>query len=145
MKKILFLIFIFLFCKENEIPIQRISEKEILQKNFLDLKTANKKLILVFGANWCVDCREFDKYFNEKENLEILNKNFILQKVDIGNFEKNLDLAKEFGKNLEETGIPNVIVFNSNKQILNPNKTEKIYSAKLITSQLVKEFLLRYK
>lgn len=145
MKKILFLLLILINCFEKETNQKILTEKEILQKNLIESKTKNKKLILVFGANWCIDCRILNQFLNEKEILEILNQNYILQKVDIGNFEKNLDLANELSRNLEELGIPNIIVFDTNQKILNPNIVEKIYSAKKINKESVKEFLLRYK
>lgn len=141
---IFFLILLLTFCKNSENE-NHFSELEILEKNFLKANSLNKKVLLIFGANWCIDCRTLDKFLNEKETISILEKSFIVQKVDVGNFEKNLDFAKSFNRNLEKTGIPNILIFNEKKNVLNPNIQEKIYSAKEINLDLVKDFLLRYK
>src|SRR5579862_7907159 len=65
----------------------------------------HKRIILDFGGNWCGDCRVLDKYFHQEPNATLLKENFILVDVNIGNVDKNLDIAKTYEIPLEK-GVP---------------------------------------
>ena len=57
-------------------------------------QTDHKKVLLVFGANWCGDCRALDKAMHGSSQSLIEGK-FDVVKIDVGNFDKNLVLGAD--------------------------------------------------
>src|SRR5690349_9030558 len=71
----------------------------------------NKRVLLVFGGNWCLDCHVLDNAFHSQRIASVLNQNFKVVHVDIGEGNKNLDLVKKYNIPLEK-GVPSVAVLN---------------------------------
>ena len=71
----------------------------------------NKRVLLVFGGNWCIDCHVLDNAFHGSRIAPVLNQNFKVVHVDIGEGNKNLDLVKKYHIPLEK-GVPSVAVLN---------------------------------
>ena len=46
--------------------------------------TEKKRILLMFGANWCYDCHVLDRALHEGAAAEIVRENFLLVHVDIG-------------------------------------------------------------
>jgi thioredoxin-related protein len=73
-----------------------------------------RRILLVFGADWCPWCNRLSKFFDENEKVAATLKNdFILVKVDLGRWDKNLDLMEKF-KVDRKAGIPSFVVLDSN-------------------------------
>ncbi len=76
------------------------------------LKTAkrdHKRVLLDFGGDWCGDCQVLNLYFHQPENLDLLNKHFVLVDVNIGRIDENLDIGEKYGVNLKK-GVPALAV-----------------------------------
>jgi protein disulfide-isomerase len=83
----------------------------------LALADAGKtNLLVVFGANWCPDCRRLDKKLYEKDS-PLGKENFVVVKVDVGNFDKNLELVNAYGNPVKK-GIPAAVVLTPDNQIV---------------------------
>jgi protein disulfide-isomerase len=70
-------------------------------------KRDNKRVLIQWGANWCAGascctrrCRA------DKEIAKAIFYEYEVVRVDVGGFDKNLDLAASFGAKLKESGIP---------------------------------------
>ena len=69
-------------------------------------KKDHQRVILVFGGNWCYDCHVLDQAFHQTDVAPLLEKNFQVVHVDIGDDgKKNNDLASEYQVPLEK-GVP---------------------------------------
>lgn len=71
-----------------------------------EAKAAHVPVLLIFGANWCEDCRALDKALKEGKNAELMKKEFRVVKVDVGNFDHNLDVAQAYGNPLKKASRP---------------------------------------
>jgi thiol-disulfide isomerase/thioredoxin len=78
----------------------------------LRARKVNKRVLLVFGGNWCLDCHVLDNAFHRPRIAPLLEQGFIVVHVDVGRYTKNLDLAKKYQINLEK-GVPAMAVLNS--------------------------------
>src|SRR6476620_7157767 len=76
-----------------------------------------KRVILVFGANWCYDCHVLDRALHEGEAGKIARESFLIVHVDIGEADKNLDLVKKYKVPLEK-GVPAVVILNGGGDLL---------------------------
>lgn len=80
-------------------------------------RAEGKKVIVVFGANWCPDCRVLDQQMKEGRLKALVEREFVTVKVDVGRFKKNLDLAEQFGVPLKK-GIPTLAVLDAKGQAI---------------------------
>src|ERR1051325_8568735 len=77
----------------------------------------HKRVILVFGANWCYDCHVLDFYFHQPEIAKLADPNFVVVHVDIGEGKFNSDLAKQYDVPLDH-GVPALAVLDSEGKVL---------------------------
>jgi thioredoxin 1 len=114
-------------------------------RNALARAKKEKKHVLVeFGALWCLDCHILDNAFQTPGTRELLEKNYILVHVDVGRYEKNLDLAKRYHVPLEK-GIPAMAVLDSYGRVLVSNKSGEFQAARRMTMADVLAFLEKWK
>ncbi|MGD8241019.1 MAG: thioredoxin family protein, partial [Armatimonadota bacterium] len=68
----------------------------------------DQKLVLLdFGANWCVDCLVLDELFQDSKVAEFLQANFRVVHIDVGEFDRNLDISDTYGNPIAN-GVPAV-------------------------------------
>ncbi len=79
--------------------------------------TDHKRVLLVFGANWCYDCHVLDRALHDGAAAQIVKESFLLVHVDIGEANKNLDLAKQYKIPLEK-GVPAVAILGGDGKLL---------------------------
>jgi len=77
----------------------------------------NKLMLVTFGANWCPDCRAFDKAIHEPELAATIDERYVLVKVDVGNWDKNVDIVQRFGNPIAG-GIPSIVVLDAQEHKL---------------------------
>ena len=77
-----------------------------------DAHAQNKNVLVVFGANWCPDCRALAGKMGTGVLASHVDKRFVVLKVDVGRFDKNVDLATQLGVPLKK-GIPAVAVLKN--------------------------------
>lgn len=75
-------------------------------------KTTNKAVLIVFGADWCGDCRSLHDLMAEAPVKETVALNFEVVHVDVGNWDKNEAVRKVFGYPAEN-GIPSLVIMDS--------------------------------
>lgn len=106
---------------------------------------AHKRLLLVFGANWCFDCHVLDLAFQRPEVAPIIAANYEVIHVDIGpDGKKNADVAKQFDVSLDK-GVPTIAVVESDGRVVVSEKNGEFEDARQLTPEFVLEFLNQYK
>jgi hypothetical protein len=65
----------------------------------------------VFGADWCYDCHVLEKAFHRPDVAAVLNPNFQVVDIDIGNGNKNLDIAAQYQVPLNR-GVPAIAILD---------------------------------
>jgi thiol:disulfide interchange protein len=102
----------------------------------------HKRILLVFGGNWCMDCHVLDNAFHQPRIAPLLNANFLVVHVDIGQYDKNLELAKKYHVDLEK-GVPAIAVLNMNGGLL--YSTSEFEKARVLSEEDVVQFLNAWK
>jgi thioredoxin 1 len=100
----------------------------------------HKQVLLVFGANWCEDCRALDKALQGTSHTLIQGK-FDVVKIDVGNFDKNLELDARYGHPIKN-GIPAVVVVDADNQVIYSTKGGELANARRMGEQGIYDFLL---
>jgi thioredoxin 1 len=101
--------------------------------------TDHKKVLLVFGANWCGDCRALDQALHGSSQSLVASK-FDVVKIDVGNFDKNLELASRYGNPIAK-GIPAVVVLAADNHVLYSTKGGELANARDMGDQGIYDFL----
>jgi len=105
----------------------------------------HKRLLLVFGANWCFDCHVLDLAFHRPDIAALVDPYYEVVHVDIGpDGHKNQDLAKEFGVPLDK-GVPAVSVAESNGTVIFSSKNGEVEDARQLTTETLADFLRKWR
>jgi protein disulfide-isomerase len=104
--------------------------------------TANTPVIVVFGANWCGDCKMLDHAMKKGASAPLFARDFKIVKVNVGRFDKNVDVAKSYGVPLEK-GIPAVAIISTNNELLYATKEGELADARKMGDNGIYEFFKR--
>jgi thioredoxin 1 len=85
----------------------------MLQQARENARANGKSLMVQFGADWCSDCVELSQQLEQEGIRSSLRAHFVVLKVDVGEFNRNIDLAKSLGIDVT-IGIPTAVFFPSN-------------------------------
>ena len=102
----------------------------------------HKRVILVFGANWCFDCFALDYRFHQPDIQPLVDNNYHVVHVDIGRNDKNADLIKKYEIPIEK-GVPSLAVLDTKGHRL--YTTGEFESARRIDPQVIVKFLETWK
>jgi len=104
-----------------------------------------KRLLLVFGANWCFDCHVLDLAFQQPELASILAENYEVVHIDLGpEEEKNADLVRAYEIPLNK-GVPALAVADSDGKLVVSQKNGEFEDARGLTTEALAEFLNKWK
>src|SRR5215469_3909050 len=102
----------------------------------------NKPVIVIFGANWCPDCRVLDGALKHGASATLLARDFIIVKVDVGHFDKNTDVAASYGVPLKK-GIPTVAIISPKNEVLYVTKEGELSNARKMGDDGIYQFFKR--
>jgi thioredoxin 1 len=124
----------------NERADARGEIKEALEKATAE----HKRVIVVFGANWCFDCHVLDKAFHRSDLARILAANYEVVHVDIGRGEKNQDLMTKYEVPMKR-GIPGLAVLDADGKLVYSQKNGEFENARALAPQDFLAFLNKWK
>jgi thioredoxin 1 len=116
--------------------------KAAITATLADADKARLPVLVVFGANWCGDCRMLDATFKSGPSAQLIAKSFKVVKVDVGRFDRNVDIAERYKVPLKK-GIPAVAVLSPQGQLLYATEGGELASARKMGDQGVYEFFTR--
>jgi protein disulfide-isomerase len=105
----------------------------------VEAAAAHEPVLLIFGANWCEDCRALDKSLKTGRNAELIASQFKVVKVDVGNFDHNLDVANAYGNPIKK-GIPAAVIVSPDNQVLYATKGGELADARRMSDDGVYQF-----
>ncbi|HVJ51368.1 MAG TPA: thioredoxin family protein [Aliidongia sp.] len=100
-----------------------------------------KKVLVTFGANWCPDCRALGGALALSGVRKWVDAHYVLVEVDVGRFDKNLDLASRLGLDIKGNGIPETAVLAPSGAVLNAGDVMRLFDASTMTPQSVVDVL----
>ncbi len=105
----------------------------------------HKRVILMFGGNWCIDCHVLDAAMHSKSVAPLLNSNYILVHVNIGDAgDENLDLAAKYQTPVND-GVPALAVLNPDGSLVFSQKQGEFKTSTKIGPEDVINFLEKWK
>lgn len=113
-----------------------------IQQALTQAATNHTSVIVVFGANWCGDCKMLDYAMKKGSSAALLARDFQIVKVSVGRWDKNLDLAKSYGVPLEK-GIPAVVILSSDNKVLYVTREGELANARTMGEDGIYDFFKR--
>ena len=99
-----------------------------LNKALGQAQTSKKKVLVIFGANWCKDCLELDKSIKGL-NQFLINEKFVVVKIDVGQFDRNLQVVNAYGNPIKK-GIPAALVLKPDNTLLYATRAGELADAR---------------
>jgi len=140
---ILFFTFFALVAVAVDNPYNETADAKLdIKQALTQAGTDQRSVIVVFGANWCGDCKMFDAAMKTGTSAPLLAKDFQIVKINVGRLDKNLDLAKSYGVPLDK-GIPAVVILSPANKVLYVTKEGEVANARKMGEDGVYEFFKR--
>ena len=102
---------------------------------------AKEPVLLIFGANWCEDCRALDHALKTGRNAELMGR-FKVVKVDVGNFDHNLDVVAAYG-NPTQKGIPSALILSPDNKVLFMTRAGELADARSMSDDGIYDFFTK--
>lgn len=107
-------------------------------------RASGKPLLIDFGANWCADCRVLAGVLALPELSAWVARNFELVQVDIGEFDRNMNVALRF-RRTELDAVPSVFVVDAKTgKLRNAGHELGLGDARVMRPQAIADWLAKW-
>lgn len=108
-----------------------------------EAKQLNKRIILDIGGDWCIWCHRIDAFMNNTEAIKsLLDKNFIVLKINVSKENKNENFLSQFPP-IE--GYPHFFVLEKDGSLLHSQNTGDLEKDKDYDIEKFISFLNKWK
>ena len=97
---------------------------------FIDMSISKgKQPVVIFGGNWCPDCRILDGTLAMPTIKKFLQQHYQVMHIDIGRYDRNMELMNHL--NIEtKKGVPRVVILDLEKNIVNSSTSSEWTTAR---------------
>lgn len=111
---------------------------------FARAKKSGKRVLIDLGGNWCGDCVVLANLMRLKEMQPFLAAHFEMVSVDVGRFDKNLQIPARFGITKRLEGVPAVIIAEPDGKFVNPGRITALADARHMSPQAIADWLAQW-
>src|SRR5881396_3486773 len=119
---------------------KRADARQGIQTALTEARADGKLVLLDFGANWCLDCIVLSHLFEDQSVRPFLDDNFHVVSVDVGNWDKNLDVSQRYGSPIDG-GIPALVILAGSGEVVASTKNGALADARTATAREVLDYL----
>ena len=106
-------------------------------------RTDHKRVLVVFGANWCYDCHVLDAAFHTKAIQPLVDANYHVVHVNVDDGTANTDLARRC--EVQPDRLPSLAVLDPDGRLVTSQRNGEFDNAVKIGMGDVSGFLERWK
>jgi thiol-disulfide isomerase/thioredoxin len=108
-------------------------------------KASNKLLLIDLGGNWCGDCRVLAGVMKLPEVKAFLDKHYVEVSVDVGRFDRNLQIPAHYGITERLEGVPSLLIVDpKTDKLLNAGRVSALADARSMTPQALADWLAQW-
>jgi len=109
-------------------------------------KARHKLLLVDLGGNWCADCILLSMTIDQQPVLKaFLEKHYEMVLVDVGRFDKNLQIPAHWGVTERLDGVPAFLVVDpKTDRLLDKGRVSALEDARHMTPQALADWLARW-
>jgi thioredoxin 1 len=115
-----------------------------IREAIVEASRTHRNIVLDFGANWCGDCHALEAQIRKPELASLIASNFVVVNIDVGRFNKNLDLAAKYRVPLAK-GIPALVVLDPHGKLLYTQDQGQFEDARSLPYDDFKAFFEKWK
>ena len=105
-------------------------------------RARHKLLLIDLGGNWCADCRILAGTIELPEVKAFVDAHYELVTVDVGHFDKNLQIPARYGITRRLEGVPSLLVVDPNTDaLLDKGHVSALEDARSMTPQALADWL----
>jgi thioredoxin 1 len=113
--------------------------KADVRQALAEARAANTPVLLIFGANWCQDCRALDAALSKGRNAELVKREYKVVKIDVGRFDRNTDLDTAYGHPIKK-GIPAAVILSPQNEVLYATRLGELADARHMSETGIYDF-----
>jgi thiol-disulfide isomerase/thioredoxin len=108
-------------------------------------KASGKLLLIDLGGNWCGDCRILSATIERPDLEPFLAKHFETVLVDVGHFDKNLQIPAHYGITERLEGVPALLIVDpKTDRLLDAGHVAALEDARHMTPQALADWLAQW-
>lgn len=109
-------------------------------------KKSGKRVIIDMGGNWCGDCRILAATMELPEMKAFLDRHFEIVTVDVGRFDKNLQVPARYGITTRLEGVPALLIVDpkSGKQLVGHAQVAALADARHMQPQALADWFAQW-
>lgn len=111
---------------------------------FARARKSGKRVLIDLGGNWCGDCVVLANFMRLPEMKPFMAAHFEIVAVDVGRFDKNLQIPARFGITKRLDGVPTVIIAEPDGHFVNAGNTFALTDARHMTPQAIADWLAQW-
>jgi thiol-disulfide isomerase/thioredoxin len=108
-------------------------------------RKAGKLLLIDLGGNWCGDCRVLAGTLERPEVKAFVDRHYEFVAVDVGRFNKNLQVPAAYGITYRLNGVPALLVVDpKTNRLLDKGRESALQDARSMTPQALADWLAQW-
>jgi thiol-disulfide isomerase/thioredoxin len=111
---------------------------------FAKAKKSHKLVLIDLGGNWCPDCIVLANFLHLPGVSRFVNQHYEVVSVDVGRFNKNLQVPARFGFHERLKGVPTVLVATPDGNLVNDGNVFAFTDARHMTPGALADYLARW-
>lgn len=108
---------------------------------FAQARASGKRVLIDLGGNWCADCIILSNVMRLPEVAPFIAANYEVVMVDVGRFNRNLQIPARFGITHRLEGVPFMLVVDPDGKLLNTGHTASLDEARTMEPQAMVDWL----
>ena len=124
------------------LPYKRTEVTEEELKVFIR-NTKEKQAVVIFGANWCPDCRILAGTLKLPSVEKFMKSNYSIMHIDLGKYDINMSLLEILGIPKQE-GVPRVVIFDNEGKAINLDTNDRWRTARDSKQQEIFNYFQKY-
>ncbi|HEV2533657.1 thioredoxin family protein [Phenylobacterium sp.] len=106
---------------------------------------AHKLLMIDLGGNWCGDCRVLSGALELPEMKAFVDRHYEVVDVDVGRFDKNLQVPGAYGIHHRLEGVPALLIVDpKTNRLLDKGRESALQDARSMTPQALADWLAQW-
>ena len=112
---------------------------------FARARKSGKRVLIDLGGNWCGDCIVLANIMQLPELKPFLAAHFEMVSVDVGRFDKNLQIPAQFGITKRLEGVPAILIVEPDgKTLVDAGHVSALADARHMTPQGLADWLAQW-
>jgi thiol:disulfide interchange protein len=108
-------------------------------------RAEHKRAFIDLGGNWCGDCRVLAALMEVPEIKRFIDAHYVVVSVDVGRFDKNLQIPARWGITERLVGVPSVLIVDPvTNRLVDRDHTAALADARHMDPQSIADWIAEW-